>query len=368
MRNLVIVLVGCLVFGAAAPAFAQVKIGVVGPLTGPNAAFGAQLRIGADQAMQDINAKGGVLGKPVQEIVLDDACDPKQAVTDANQLVNDGVVFVDGHYCSASTIPASMVYTENGILEISPSSTTPKYTDAGSKYTFRTCGRDDEQAKVAAAYLVSHEKGRKIAVLDDNSTYGKGIADQMRLDLGKLGDAPTDSQSYTAGDKDFSALISRLKADDIGLVYVGGYYADYGLLMRQGAAQGFHPLWVSESATATNATWQIAGAAAEGSLFTFPPPPAQNPAAAAVVAELKAKNEDPGSYLLYSYAAVQVWAEAANKAHSTRPLKVARELKAAGPWPTVLGPISFDHKGDPVKINYQVYQWHDGAYAVVAGK
>jgi branched-chain amino acid transport system substrate-binding protein len=296
---------------------------------------GAQLWVGADQAMQDINAKGGVLGKPIEEIVLDDACDPKQAVTDANQLASDGVVFVDGHYCSASTIPASQVYTDNRILEISPSSTTPNYTDAGSPYTFRTCGRDDEQAKVAAAYIAAHEKGRKIAVLDDNSTYGKGIA------------------------------ISRLNADGIELVYVGGYYADYGLLMREGAAQGFHPVWISESATATNATWQIAGPAAEGSLFTFPPPPAQNPAAATAVAELKAKGEDPGSYLLYSSAAVQVWAEAANKAHSIKPLSVARELKTEGPWPTVLGPISFDKKGDPVKINYQVYQWHNGAYAVV---
>jgi branched-chain amino acid transport system substrate-binding protein len=364
LRNLIISAVSLLALGAA-PAVAQVKIGVVGPLTGPNAAFGAQLRTGADQAVEDINAKGGVLGKPVQDIVLDDACDPKQAVTDANQLVNDGVVFVDGHYCSASTIPASKVYTDNGILEISPSSTTPKYTDAGSKFTFRTCGRDDEQAKVAAAYIAAHYKGAKVAVLDDNSTYGKGIADQMRLDLKKAGDAVAFSASYTAGDKDFSALISRLKASGIGLVYVGGYYADYGLLMREGAGQGFSPVWVSESATATKATWQIAGAAAEGSLFTFPPPPAQNPDAATAVAALKAKGEDPGSYLLYSYAAVQIWAEAANKAKSTRPARVARELKAAGPWPSVLGPISFDKKGDPVKINYQVYQWHNGAYAVL---
>jgi branched-chain amino acid transport system substrate-binding protein len=365
MRYVFFALLAALTFSVTLPAIAQVKIGVVGPLTGPNAAFGAQLRTGADQAMQDINAKGGVLGRPIAEIVLDDACDPKQAVTDANQLANDAVVFVDGHYCSASTIPASKVYTDHGILEISPSSTTPKYTDAGSPYTFRTCGRDDEQARVAASYIALHETGRRIAVLDDNSTYGKGIADQMRLDLGKLGRAPVQSDSYTAGDKDFSAVISRLKAARIGLVYVGGYYADYGLLMREGAAQGFDPVWMSESATATNATWQIAGPAAEGSLFTFPPPPAQNPAAATAVAELKAKGEDPGSYLLYSYAAVQVWAEAANKAHSTKPLRVARELKAAGPWPSALGLISFDRKGDPVKVNYQVYQWHDGAYALV---
>jgi branched-chain amino acid transport system substrate-binding protein len=346
-------------------AAADTKIGVAGPLTGPNAAFGAQLKDGADQAVADINAAGGVLGKPVQEIVIDDACDPKLAVTAANQFVTDGVAMVDGHYCSASTIPASKVYTDNGIIEIAPSSTAPKYTDAGSAFTFRTCGRDDEQALVAAAYIAKTYPHARIAILDDNSTYGKGIADQMRLKFAKLGVKETFDASYTAGDKDFSAIISRMKAKNITLVYVGGYYADYGLLMREGTSQNFAPVWFSESATATNALWQIAGASAEKSLFTFPPPPAQNPAAAKVVAELKAKNIDPGSYLLYSYAAVQVWAEAANKAHSIQPTIVARTLKSAGPWESVLGPITFNAKGDPVKINYQVYQWHNGAYDVV---
>lgn len=351
---------------AASPALAQVKVGVAGPLTGSNAAFGTQLKTGADQAVTDLNAAGGVLGKQVVEVAVDDACDPKQAVTAANQLVADGVVMVDGHFCSASSIPASKVYADNGIIQISPASTNPQYTDDGSPFTFRTCGRDDEQGKVAAEYIADHFKGAKIAVLDDNSTYGKGIADQVRLNLKKLGVPVAYNTSFTAGDKDYSALISRLKSQGITLVYLGGYYADTGLIARQGAAQGFTPQYFSEDAAATQAFWQVSGPAGEGTLLTFPPPAEKDPAAAKVVAELTAKKLDPTGYVLYSYATIQAWAEAAEKAKSTKPVLVAKELKTGGPWPTVLGPISFDSKGDVVNAAYAVYKFHDGNYTVFA--
>ncbi|WP_297368193.1 ABC transporter substrate-binding protein [Acidocella sp.] len=349
-------------------AHAQVKIGVAGPLTGPNAAFGTQLKVGADQAVADLNKAGGVLGQQIQEIALDDACDPKQAVSVANTLVTDGVVMVDGHFCSASSIPASKVYSDNGILEISPASTNPAYTDNGSPYIFRTCGRDDQQGKVAAEYIYKHFPTAHVAVLDDNSTYGKGIADQVRANLAKLGFKVAYNASYTAGDKDYSALISRLKQEGITLVYIGGYYSDIGLITRQGAAQGFTPQYFAEDAVVTPALWQIAGSTAEGMLMTFPPPAEKDPAAAKVVAELKAANQDPTGYVLYSYATIQVWAEAATKAGTTDPTKVAAELKSGGPWPSVLGPISFDAKGDVVNAAYAIYRWHDGNYAVYAMK
>jgi branched-chain amino acid transport system substrate-binding protein len=351
---------------AAAPAHAQVKIGVAGPLTGSNAAFGTQLKTGADLAVKDINAAGGVDGKQIDEVVVDDACDPKQAVTAANQLVSDGVVLVDGHFCSASSIPASKVYSDSGVLEISPASTNPQYTDDGSAFTFRVCGRDDQQGKVAAEYIAKHFKGLKVAVLDDNSTYGKGIADQVRMNLAKLGVPITYSTSYTAGDKDYSALISRLKQAGIQLVYIGGYYADSGLIMRQGAAQSYTPQYFSEDAAVTSALWQVAGPAAEGMLMTFPPPAEKGAAAAKAVAELTAAKEDPTGYVLYSYAVIQVWAEAADKIKSVKPIRVAKELKAGGPWPSVLGPIAFDSKGDVVNAAYAIYKWHDGQYAVYA--
>jgi branched-chain amino acid transport system substrate-binding protein len=353
-------------FAATAPAQAQIKIGFAGPLTGSNAAFGEQMKTGADLAVADINAAGGVNGQKLTEIVVDDACDPKTAVSAANTLVSDGVVMVDGHFCSASSIPASKVYADSGIVQISPGSTNPKYTDEGSPFTFRTCGRDDEQGKVGAEYIAAHFKDAKIAVLDDNSTYGKGIADQVRANLRRLGTPIAYNTSYTAGDKDYSALISRLKQQGITLVYIGGYYADSGLIMRQGAAQGFKPQYVSEDAAMTSALWQIAGPAAEGTLMTFSPPAEKDPAAAQVVAELNQRHEDPTGYVLYSYAAIQVWAEAAKRAHSTTPSVVAKTLKQDGPWQTVLGPLSFDSKGDVVNAVYAIWKWHDGQYSVFA--
>jgi len=352
--------------GFAGAAQAQIKVGMVGPLTGPNAAFGTQEETGANQAVADINAKGGVLGKQITLVPLDDACDPKQAVTAANQLVGDGVVMVDGHFCSSASIPASQVYSDNGILQITPASTNPKYTDDGTQFTFRTCGRDDQQGKVAAAYIKANFPTAKIAVLDDNSTYGKGIADQVRMNLKALGIPEAYDASYTAGDKDYSALISRLKQAGITLVYIGGYYADSGLIIRQGASQGYTPQYFSEDAAATTALWQVSGPAAEGLLITFPPPAEKGSAAAAVVKEITAKNLDPSGYVLYSYATIQVWAEAAEKAHTTSPILVAAELKKDGPWPSVLGPLSFNDKGDVVNAAYAIYKWHDGNYTVFA--
>jgi branched-chain amino acid transport system substrate-binding protein len=349
-------------------AHAQIKIGVAGPLTGSNAAFGAQLKTGADLAVSDINAAGGLLSQKLMEIPADDACDPKQAVTAANTLVTDGVVMVAGHFCSSSSIPASAVYTDAGVIEISPASTNPKYTDQGTPFTFRTCGRDDQQGLVAAKYIYKHFPKARVAVLDDNSTYGKGIADQVRANLAKLGFKVAYNASYTAGDKDYTALVSRMKQEGITLVYLGGYYADTGLIVREGAEQGFAPQYFSEDAAATDQFWDTAGPAAEGVLLTFPPPAEKAATAAKAVAELTALKEDPTGYVLYSYAAIQVWAEAAKKAGSTDGTKVAAELKSGGPWPSVLGPIAFNAKGDVVNAAYAVYKFHDGNYSVFALK
>lgn len=367
MRKTLLATAACLSLGTGL-AHAQTKIGVAGPLTGSNAAFGTQLQTGFNLAVSDINAAGGVLGKKLVPVAADDACDPKQAVTAANTLVADGVVMVDGHFCSSSSIPASAVYTDAGVVQITPASTNPKYTDEGTAFTFRTCGRDDQQGKVAAEYIKNHFGTAKVAVLDDNSTYGKGIADQVRANLTKLGIPPAYNASFTAGDKDYTALVSRLKQEGITLVYLGGYYADTGLIVRQGAAQGFTPQYFSEDAAATQDFWTTAGPAAEGVLLTFPPPAEQASSASKQVAELKALKQDPTGYVLYSYATVQAWAEAATKAGTTDGAKVAAELKSGGPWDTVLGPITFDSKGDVVNAAYAIYKFHDGNYSVFALK
>src|SRR5215212_9299890 len=163
------ILLSCAALAAAAPARADVTVAVNGPMTGSYAIFGDQMRKGGEFIVKELNVKGGVLGQKIQLTVGDDACDPKQAVA------------VIGHYCSGSSIPASDVYHENNILQISPASTNPKLTDdaaqKGWKNVFRTCGRDDFQGVIAGTWIADKYKGKKIAILHDKSPYGKGLAD-----------------------------------------------------------------------------------------------------------------------------------------------------------------------------------------------
>lgn len=347
---------------AAVPAQAQIKIATAGPITGSNASFGGQLKVGAEQAVADINAKGGVLGKKLELSVGDDACDPKQAVSVANNFASNKVVFVAGHFCSSSSIPASKVYTEEGILEITPASTNPAFTDKGSWNTFRTCGRDDQQGKVAGEYMAKTFKNDKIAVLHDNSAYGKGLADETKKNLNSSGKQETMYAAYVPGEKDYSALVSRMKSEGITVMYIGGYQTETGLIVRQAKEQGMKVTLVGGDALVTNEFWQITGASGEGTLMTFPSDPRKRPTAAAVVKEFTDKNVDPEGYVLYTYAAIQVWAEAAEKAGTTDAKKVA-EVLHAGTWPSVLGPISYDSKGDVKVSDYVFYVWHDGKYA-----
>jgi len=342
---------------------ADLQIGVAGPLTGSNAAAGAQMKTGAQQAVEDLNAAGGVLGQKIVLNISDDACDPKQAVSVANQMAAKKVVLVAGHYCSGSSIPASKVYLEEGILEISPASTNPKFTDEGGWGTFRVCGRDDQQGQVAGAYLAKHFKNEKIAILNDNSAYGKGLADETKKSLNAAGVTEALFDAYTPGEKDYNAVVSRLKQAGISVIYIGGYYTEAALIIRQAKEQGMKATLVSGDAMVTKEFWNISGPAGTGSLMTFSPDPQKIAAAAKVVKEFKEKKVDPEGYVLYTYATIQIWADAVKKAKSTDPKKVAAMLKSGGPWPSVLGPISFDKKGDVTSGGYVMYIWDkDGEY------
>jgi branched-chain amino acid transport system substrate-binding protein len=357
---------GAAVLGLAAamPAWAaDIQIGTAGPITGSNATFGVQLKEGAEQAVADINAKGGVLGQKLVLNIGDDACDPKQAVSVANDFASKKVVFVAGHFCSSSSIPASKVYADEGILQITPASTNPKFTDEGSWNTFRTCGRDDQQGAVAGAYIAKEYKGQKVAILHDNSAYGKGLADETKKAMNKAGMTEALYSAYTPGEKDYSAIVSRLKQAGVSLIYIGGYQTEIGLIKRQATQQGLNATVMGGDALVTSEYWQITGDTGEGTLMTFPSDPRIRPTAAAVVKEFKDKGIDPEGYVLYTYAAVQVWAEAAAKAGTIDPKKVAAMLKSGGPWDSVLGKIGYDKKGDILDSDYTMYIWHKGSYA-----
>ena len=347
---------------AGGAAHAQIHIATVGPMTGSNATFGAQMKAGAELAVADINKAGGVNGQQLVLEVGDDACDPKQAVSVANQMASRKVVFVAGHFCSSSSIPANKVYAEEGMLQISPASTNPKLTDDGGWNTFRVCGRDDQQGIVAGNYLAKQFKTNKIAILHDNSAYGKGLADETKKSLNAAGVTETMYAAYTPGERDYAAIVSRMKQAGVDVIYIGGYHTETGLIARQAQEQGMKVTIVGGDALATNEFWQIAGPAGENTMMTFPSDPRLRPTAAPVVAEFKAKSIDPEGYTLYTYAAIQVWAEAAKKAGSADAKKVADTLHT-GSWSSVLGDITFDKKGDVTKSDYVFYVWKNGKYA-----
>lgn len=347
----------------AAPAFAEdIPVGVAGPMTGEDAAFGQQLKHGAEQAVADINAAGGVLGKKLSLQIGDDVCDPKQARSVAEKLSGNGATVVVGHFCSSASIPASDVYNEAGVLQITPASTNPVFTERGLWNTFRVCGRDDQQGTVAGKYLAQAYKGKNIAILQDRTTYGKGLADQTKKALNAAGVQEKMYEAYTKGDKDFTALVTKMKQANIDVVYIGGYYTEAGLILRQMRDQGMKTMLVGGDALVTNQFWGITGPAAVGTRMTFNPDARKMKSAAPIVAEFKAKGIDPEGYTLYTYAAFQAWAQAAAKAGTTDPQKVAAALKS-GKWDTVLGSLSFDQKGDVKGIDYVWYVWQkDGTY------
>src|SRR6201981_3077248 len=203
----------------ASPASAQVKFGVGGPITGPNAATGAQMKNGVEQAAADLKT---ILGKTITVEFGDDVSDPKQGVSVANNFAADGVKFVIGHYNSGVTIPASEVYQENGILEITPASTNPTVTERNMWNIFRTCGRDDQQGKVAGGYILAHFNGKKIAFVHDKTTYGKGLVDETLKTIQAGGMKEVLYEGINTGDKDYSALISKINKAAPDLVYFDG--------------------------------------------------------------------------------------------------------------------------------------------------
>lgn len=343
---------------------AQIVIATAGPMTGQYATFGEQMADGAELAVADLNEAGGLLGEPVELLIGDDVCDPRQAVSVANGFVNEGVLFVAGHFCSGSSIPASQVYTEEDILQISPASTNPALTDEGGDNVFRVCGRDDQQGSIAAAHIAEFFPDTRIAVVHDRTAYGKGLADAMVASLNELGVQEAMYQAYTAGESDYSALVTRLNAEGIDVLYVGGYHTEAGLMARQMREQGMDTQLISGDALVTDEYWAITGDAGEGTLMTFGPDPRQFPTAAEVVERFRAEGIEPEGYTLYTYAAIQTYAQAVEQVGTTDLDAVVQALWD-GSFQTVIGELSFNENGDIEQPAYVFYEWADGTYAEI---
>ena len=293
---------------------ADVLIGLAGPMTGERAWYGEQMQRGAELAVADINAAGGVLGQHVTLISADDACDPKQAVAAARKLVSENVVLVVGHFCSGTSIAASEIYEEAGVLMISPISSSPMLTELHRSNVFRVVPRDDASGILAANYVANHWSKEKLAILHDDTAFGKGWADETKKRLNNLHLTEAVFEAFVPGKTDYSDVIARLQAAEIGVLLIGGYRTEVALMVR--AAHDLnYPVHVLTGVTlATEEFGLLAGDAAEGTLFIDPMDPRGLAEASSVVERFRAEGFEPEGYTLHTYGVVQVWAQGAEKA------------------------------------------------------
>jgi len=342
---------------------AEILIATVGPLKGQYAALGEQLRQGVSRAVADINASGGVNGEQLVLEVADDACDPKQAMAVATQLVAKGVKFVAGHYCSGSSIAAAKIYEDAGIIMISPSSTSPKFTDDGGWNVHRVCGRDDAQGAFAGRAVAKAYAEKNIAILDDSSVYGVGLATMFKSALNSAGVTEKVRESYKAGANDYNDLIQKMLAANVDLIYLGGYAFEAGTIIRQMRDFASSAVLVGGDALLVEQFWATSGTAGEGTLVTFAPDTQKSTSARAVIEAFRAADYNPEGYTLQAYAAVQAFAQAATATRSVDGRVLSQWLRAGNTLNTVLGPLSLDAKGDVKDASFAWYKWSEGTYA-----
>jgi branched-chain amino acid transport system substrate-binding protein len=360
------VLISALTLSARPACAEDIQIAVAGSMTGPLAIAGDQVKRGAELAAKDINEAGGVNGRKIALSIEDDACDPKQAVSVANHVVADQIALVDGHVCSGASIPASAVYAEYGVLMMTPASVNSRLTDEafakGWSTIMRFYARDDSQGKMVGAWMADRYRDKKIAFVHDKSTYGKNLADQVKANLNAAGVHEILYEGINPGEKDYTAIVGKLKAAGAEVLYYGGYPPEGGLILRQAAEQGAKFQMVTTSGFVTPEFWSIAGSAADGTLFPFPPNPIGLATAGHVADEFRATGYEPEGFSLFSYATVQALAEGVRRAGKVDGAAVAKALRTGGPVDTVFGPVAFDAKGDAEGMVYEMNVWHGGRY------
>ncbi|MEN7526355.1 branched-chain amino acid ABC transporter substrate-binding protein [Cupriavidus sp. 2SB] len=344
-----------------------VKIAIAGPMSGSVAQYGDMVKAGALTAIEQINAAGGANGNKLEAVLLDDACEPKQAVAVANKVVSQGIHYVIGHVCSGSTIPASDIYENEGIVMVTPSATAPQLTETKKRnFIFRTIGRDDQQGPAAAQYIINKVKPKKVAVLHDKQSYGQGIASSVKKDLEAAKIPVAVFEGINAGDSDYSAVITKLKSQGVDFVYFGGYHPEMGLLLRQAREQGVKATFMGPEGVGNKDVTAIAGPASEGMLVTLPADFSADPANAALVKAFADKKRDAnGPFQMPAYAAVKIIGDAIAGAKSTDPTKVAAYMHKNA-FTTPIGKVEYDAKGDLKSFKFVVYTWHKDATKTAA--
>lgn len=339
-----------------------IKIGVAGPMTGDQSKMGTDFKHGVSLAVEEWNAKGGVLGKKIELIVGDDQHDPKQAVSVANKIVNEGAAGIIGHFNSSCSIPASDIYNRGGIPMISPGSTNPQLTEKGYLGVFRVCGRDDQQGKVGADFVNSQLKLKRVAVVHDKTTYGQGLADEFKKSLGDHVEVVFYG-GIVQGDKDFKGVLTAIREKAPELIFFGGIYTEMGLLVRQARELGIQARFMSGDGSIDPKFIEIAGAqAAEGTYLTFSPDPKNIPSAKDFISKYNAKYGEIGPYSIYAYDAANILFTAIREANSSEGTKVIEKLRSME-FTGAMGKIKFNDNGDVTIAPYVVWVTKDGKFA-----
>jgi len=348
------------------PPATVIKIGLAAPITGPQAHIGVDIRNGTQLAVDDINAAGFTLdGKKIQlELVAeDDEANPTKATTVAQKLVDSKVVAVVGHFNSGASIPASKIYSDAGIPQISPSSTNPKYTQQGFKTTFRVVANDDQQGPVGAKFALEKLKPKTIAVIDDSTAYGQGLADTFEA-AAKAGGAQIVAREHTTDkDTDFRAILTKIKGRKPDLVFFGGIDPQAGPMAKQMAELDITAKFMGGDGIQTPNFIKLAGNAAEGAMASMPGlPKDQMPGGARFLEKFKAKfNAEVQLFAPMGYDAVFVFVEAMKRANSTDPAKFLPEIGKTD-YKGVIGPIAFDDKGDLKNGPITIYVVKEGKW------
>lgn len=352
-----------------APAFAAdtIKIGLAGPHTGDLAPYGLPTKDAAEMVVADINAKGGVNGKQVELMIVDDQCKPEIATNVATKLVSEGVNIVIGHVCSGATKAAMGIYKDAKVIAISPSATNPPLTKSGEYPNFyRTIAADDDQGVLAAAFVTDKLKAKKIAIIHDKGDYGKGFADFSKEAVEKSGKAKVVMyEGIQPGAIDYSAVIQKLRKEGADAVIFGGYHPEASKLLSLMNKKKINIPFLGPDGIKGDGFLQIAGKDAEGVYATGPQDVSKLPLNVKAHEEYKAKfSKEPGTFFDQGYAATLAALNAVKVAGGTDYAAVTKALKSS-PVETTVGKIKFDSKGDAEGVGFSVYRVKNGAFAEV---
>ncbi|MFD0691074.1 branched-chain amino acid ABC transporter substrate-binding protein [Actinomadura fibrosa] len=341
----------------------DIRIGVPAPLSGDSASAGQDILAAAKVAADEVNKAGGVRGRSIRIVQADDACSAQQGAQAAQKLLNSKVVAVAGGYCSGAAVPAIPIYGRRDVPFVLDASTNPSLTETGKGKVFRTCGRDDNQGALAAKFMTGQLGARRVAVLHDNTTYAKGLADAAAGSAKGLGAQVVYEDALQPGQSDYSPVLTKIASTKPDVVYFTGYFAEAGLLLRQRKQLGLKFTLMGGDATTDSTVLKTAGAAADGYIATTAPLAKDLPAAASFVAAYKARNgADPGPFSVYEYDAVKLLAKVMGDTGSTKGPDITKALHGVKDYPGITGPITFDQKGDRTDPLYITVRVQKGAF------